>query len=204
VNISVRHGVRGQTCEFGIGLDDRGDLVADAVLQELREDIEGPRRSEGLVGIARTGKDRFGLRDRGVRACEPIGVRPSLGDLVRNDDLEETEQDLEVRGLPVDGLIEVRWDRDGLTRLGGVSADPDAGDIGFAGGLVVELLVGPVIVLDGPATGFGWCCGLIGALPVDRYAVGRFDGIGGHDGLLKTRKPGATAGLLGWMERRSG
>src|SRR5579871_496932 len=183
--------------EFRIGLDDRGDLVADAVLLELREDVTLAWSRDGFVGIARSDKDRLGFCDSGARACEPIGVRPSLGDLVRNDDLEEAEQYLEMRGLALDGLIEMRWDRHGLTRIGGVGAKPDAGDVGFSGALVVELVVGPVIVLDGPATCLGWRRGIIGALPVDRHTVGRFDGIGGHDRLLKTRKPGAMAGLLG-------
>ena len=112
---SVRHGVRGQTCEFGIGLDDRDDLVADAVLLELREDVTWAWSRDGFVGIARSSKDRFGLRDRGVRAREPVGIRAPLGDLIRNDDLQKAEQHLEVRGLPLNGLIEVRWDRDGVT-----------------------------------------------------------------------------------------
>ncbi len=114
-NVVIRYAVRREMREFRIGLDDRGDLVADAILQELREDVKGPRRSERLVGIARTGKERLGLRDRGVRACEPVGIRAPLGDLIRNDDLQKAEQRLEVRGLPLNGLIEVRWDRDGVT-----------------------------------------------------------------------------------------
>ncbi len=67
-NVVIRYAVRREMREFRIGLDDRGDLVADAILQEIR-----------------------------------------------NDDLQKAEQRLEVRGLPLNGLIEVRWDRDGVT-----------------------------------------------------------------------------------------
>ena len=82
MNVVIRHTVWRQTRAVGIGLDDRGDLVANAILLELREDVTGPRRDDGLVGIASAGENYRGLCDRSIRAREPVSVCPSLCDLI--------------------------------------------------------------------------------------------------------------------------
>ena len=89
------------------------------------------------------------------------------------EDFEQSEQNLEVLGLALKGLAEMRWDRKRRDAVRRDVARPGAGHISLAGGFAVLLLLLPVIVFDGQAAGFGQRVGLV-ADAADRSECGRW------------------------------
>ena len=105
-----------------------------------------------------------------------------------SEDLEKPEQDLEVLGLALEALTELRGDRQRRDAVGLYVTGPYAGNVSLARGFVVLLLSFPVIVFDGETTGGFECTGFVAALPENRQAIGGFDGEFGPDDLLEMRK----------------
>jgi hypothetical protein len=66
---------------------------------------------------------------------------------------ENAEQGLEVISLALERLAEPRRNGKRGDAIGGVFTRPSAGHIGLSGGFVIVLLVRPVIVFNGQATG---------------------------------------------------
>ncbi len=95
------------------------------------------------------------------------------------------------------GPAELRWDGKRGHTTGAIGPALGAGDVGFAGGFEILLLIGPVVALEREAASLLDGAGFIGALPIDRNAIGSFDGEERQGDLLEMRKPGAKAGLLG-------
>lgn len=117
----------------------------------------------------RAGEDRLGLGDRERRAVSP--VRSGCGVVRAAQHLDQAEQDLEVVGLSLHRLVEVRRHEQRRAAVGAVAPLPGAGDVSFAGRLVVARLILPITVFDGEAAGLGEARGLVGPVAVDRQAI---------------------------------
>jgi hypothetical protein len=105
---------------------------------------------EGFVRVRRIGQDSLGFANCGLDPREP---RFRAGPPGPGSFLQEGEHLAEMIGPAENILVEPRGDGKALA-LVGFGPEPDAGDIGFAGTIIIGFLIGPIVALESEAAGF--------------------------------------------------
>jgi len=77
--------------------------------------------------------------------------------------------------LALDGLVEMRRHGQRRAAVSAVAAIPCSGDIGFARGIDVLFGIAPAFIVDSKAASSLEAIGFIGAVAVDRQAIGGLD-----------------------------
>ena len=93
------------------------------------------------------------------------------------ESLYKGKQFIEMLGLLSIRVIKAGWDRQGGAFIGGVLADPEAGDVGRAGCFVVQLFAFAIVILECAAACVLGCRCLIDAMFVEWPADGFRSGV---------------------------